>query len=108
MKEHCDDSGDERNTNDSGRTPGNVYPIEIYSSAVVDGFCSSLAEGSDIDDGNIIHGGINSSSGSGSGGISGNISGGMLYHRNAWAVFESEAAKVCAHNDKNFSSTPIL
>lgn len=122
LKDHCDDNnskshnnhgsnnnpGDDSNKNNNGNgsteavnnnnlsITGSMYPIEIYGSAVVDGFCSSLAEGSDLDYLNVIHGGMSLSSintGANASTTMGNST--MLYHRNAWAVFESEAAKVC-------------
>jgi hypothetical protein len=65
---------------------GNIFPIEIYSSSVVDGVCSAIHEESDT----CIHKIAAGSS-------SHHHSSEMLYHRDAWAIFESEAAKVRTH-----------
>ncbi len=78
LKDHCDEA-----------SSTNQYPIEIYSSAAVDTPCSVIASTANAD--NNIHT------------LATGITGSqtirnakeMLYYRNAWAIFESEAAKVC-------------
>lgn len=84
------------NSSTSGAIIGSVYPVEIYSSPVVEGACSAAAGDSDGIGigGKSFNGGDGHSHSQMNSNIAASANGnGMLYHRNAWAIFESEAAK---------------
>lgn len=119
LKDHCDESaandaalvavnaGGENDKEGGGDTTagssevpaatttvvGNVYPVEIYSSSVIEGVCSVIADTSMEGTNNGVIAACAGTSTSSNGTLwTGND---MPYHRSAWAVFESEAAKVC-------------
>ena len=88
IKDHCGESQtNDSNGETSSSVVGNVYPIEIYSSSVVDGICSAVSDNGQHD--NSMHA-LNAGSQ-----IHHSSSSDASFHRSAWAIFESEAAKVC-------------